>query len=160
MASWTDVLTFVRGQYVLQEDQPQRFTLVFALPSTGSDGDTVRPALDEASQAAAVVRLHGQLLQSGEGALPWLIVRAEVCGERAMSPTAALRHSARLLLGALVLSGSQYVLRHTLSLSDLTLPTLQYVLEAVAREAGSLRQKVLQHTASPPRSPLGQSLND
>jgi hypothetical protein len=155
-----DVQAFVRENYVLQHDQPQHFAMDFALPSAVPERAKATPAVDEASQAAAVVRLHGQRLQASEDAPAWLIVRAEICGERAMSPTAALRHSARLLLGALVQSGNQYVLRHTLPLADLTLPTLKYVLEYIAREAGSLRQRVLQQTASPPRSPLGQSLND
>ncbi|MBL9004424.1 MAG: hypothetical protein JNJ46_09265 [Myxococcales bacterium] len=162
MASWSEVQAFVRKHYVLRLDQPHHFTMDFALPEAEADVDAgkARPALDEASLAAAVVHVHGQLLQASDGAKTWLSVRAEVCGERAMSPTAALRHGARLLLGALVLSGNQYVLRHTLLLSDLSLSSLQYALEYIAREAGALRKKVLKQTASPPRSPLGQSLND
>ena len=160
MASWSDVQAFVRERYVLQQDQPQHVVMDFALPSADSDGGKAQPALDEASPAAAVVRLHIQPLQTADAASAWLSVRAEVCGERAMSPTLALRHGARLLLGALVLSGNQYVLRHTLPLGDLSLATLQFGLEYIAREAGSLRQRVLRQTASPPRSALGQSLND
>lgn len=158
--TWNDVQAFVRKQYVLQQDQAQHFAMDFELPDPKAEAGTARPAMDEASLASSVVRLHGQLLQAGEEAPKWLILRAEVCGERAMSPTAALRHSARLLMGALVLSGNQYVLRYSLPLSDLSMPTLQHVLDYIAREAGGLRKKVLQQTASPPRSALGQSLND
>ena len=99
-------------------------------------------------------------LAGGEGKPSWLLLRAEVCGERAMSPTAALRHSARLLLGGLVLSGNHYVLRHTLPLSGLDVLTLEFTLDYVVREAASLRQRILSQTASPPRTALGQSLND
>ena len=158
--TWNDVQAFVRKHYVLQQDQAQHFAMDFELPDPKAEAGSTRPAMDEASLASSVVRLHGQLLQTGEDAPKWLVLRAEVCGERAMSPLAALRHSARLLIGALVLSGNQYILRYTLPLSDLSLPTLQHAIEYIAREAGSLRHKVLQQTASPPRSALGQSLND
>jgi hypothetical protein len=165
MSTWSEVLRFVRERYLLQQDEAGHFVMSFQLPPPpGSEGKpagkVALPLLDEASQAAAIQTLHGQPLSSGEGKPSWLLLRAEVCGERALSPTAALRHSARLLLGALVLSGNHYVLRHTLPLSGLDLPTLEFTLDYVVREAAALRQRVLAQTGSPPRSALGQPLND
>ncbi len=166
MSTWSEVQSFVRARYLLQEDAAAHFVMSFELPAatageaTAPTGASALPLLDEASRAAAVQTLHGQHLAGGEGKPSWLLLRAEVCGERAMSPTAALRHSARLLLGGLVLSGNHYVLRHTLPLSGLDVLTLEFTLDYVVREAASLRQRILSQTASPPRTALGQSLND
>lgn len=166
MSTWSDVQSFVRERYLLQQDEAGHFVMSFQLPSPAtSEGTATKPApalplLDEASQAAAIQTLHGQPLSSGEGKPSWLLLRAEICGERAMSPNAALRHSARLLLGGLVLSGNHYVLRHTLPLSGLDLATLEFTLDYVVREAAALRQRILAQSGSPPRTALGQPLND
>ncbi len=169
MSTWSEVQSFVRKRYLLQQDEPGSFVMSFQLPSLSASpgaegasaaGSVALPLLDDASQAAAIQTLHGQHLVGGEGKPSWLLLRAEVCGERALSPTAALRHSARLLLGGLVLSGNHYLLRHTLPLSGLDLATLEFTLDYVVREAASLRQRVLAQTGSPPRTALGQPIND
>lgn len=166
MSTWGEIQSFVRERYLLQQDEAGHFVMSFQLPSTPSgEGTSAKPApalplLDEASQAAAIQTLHGQPLSAGEGKPGWLLLRAEICGERAMSPTAALRHSARLLLGALVLSGNHYVMRHTLPLAGLDLATLEFTLDYVVREAAALRQRILSASGSPPRTALGQPLSD
>lgn len=139
MPTWSDVQSHVRSRYRLQTDAGQHFILAWQI-------EDAKRGLEE----ALVQGVHCQPLTSGEQT--FLILRAEVCSERTLNPLAALHHSARLILGALVLSGNHYVLRYTMPLRSLDFADLDYALEYLAREAAGTRQRLAQQGAHPVRS--------
>ena len=136
--SWTDVQAHLRSRYKLQQDEAQRFLLGFAFDPPGHDS---------ASGSPLVQGLHGQ--QVVVDGRTFVLLRAEVCSDRALDPLGALLHSAKLVLGALVMAGNHYVLRYCLPLASLDLADLDYALEYLAREAALTRARVAQHVASP-----------
>jgi hypothetical protein len=139
-ANWSKVQEHLRGRYRLQTDEAQSFLLGFAVEPPG-------PEAPSPGGEALVQGVHGQhLLVDGR---ELLLLRAEVCSDRALDPLAALLHSAKLVLGALVLTGNHYVLRYSLPLSSLALPDLDYALAYLAREAALTRARIAQHNASP-----------
>jgi hypothetical protein len=142
MATWSDVQTHVRGRYRLQNDTPQHFIIAWQV----DDRSGKAPLM---GSEPVVQGVHCQPLHAGEQSL--LVLRAEVGSERAMSPLQALQHSARLVLGAVVLTGNHYVLRYTLPLGALAgdkLDALDHALQYLAREAAALRQKLAQQVGS------------
>ena len=138
-ASWTEVQEHLRRRYRLQQDEAQSFLLGFAVGPPGSEVPGAGEAL--------IQGVHGQHLAIE--AREFVLLRAEVCSDRALDPQAALQHSAKLVLGALVLAGNHYVLRYSLPLSSLALPDLDYALTYLAREAALTRARIAQHNASP-----------
>ena len=94
-ASWTEVQEHLRGRYRLQKDEAQSFLLGFAVGPPGN----AEPAVGE----SLIQGVHGQHLVVE--AREFVLLRAEVCSDRALDPLAALQHSAKLVLGALVLLG-------------------------------------------------------
>jgi hypothetical protein len=144
MATWSEVQTHVRSLYRLQSDAPQHFIIAWQVEEPAGKAS---PSL---GGEPVVQGVHCQPLTAGEQTL--LVLRAEIGSERAMSPMAALHHSARLVLGGLVLNGNHYVLRYTLPLSGLVpsdLSGLDYALHYLAREAAALRQKLAHQVGSP-----------
>lgn len=132
--SFAEVQAHLRSRYRLQKDEAQSFLLGFAFdPPGGASPD----------QAPLIQGVSGQLV-TVEGR-DFLLLRAEVCSDRALDPLAALLHSAKLVLGALLLLGNHYVLRYTLPLSSLALADLDYALTYLAREAALTRARVAQH---------------
>ena len=114
--------------------------LGFAFDPPGQDAGPL-------SSSPLVQGLHGQhLVVDGRA---FVLLRAEVCSDRALDPLAALLHNAKLVIGALVLAGNHYVLRYCLPLGSLDLADLDYALEYLAREAAMTRARVAQHVASP-----------
>lgn len=138
-ASWTEVQEHLRRRYRLQQDEAQSFLLGFAV----GPPDSEVPGAGE----ALIQGVHGQHLAIE--AREFVLLRAEVCSDRALDPQAALQHSAKLVVGALVLAGNHYVLRYSLPLSSLALPDLDYALTYLAREAALTRARIAQHNASP-----------
>lgn len=158
MATWDEIQAHVRAGYQLQRDEPRAFQMAFRVdggaptaataPSTsqaGSGPPGRRPVAVRSSQGAqpehTVQTVHGQLLEGLERSL--LVLRAEVCGERALSPVVALQHGAKLALGALVLSGGRYQLRCALPTEALLTADLDFALRYLVREAAELRQRTL-----------------
>jgi hypothetical protein len=135
MPTWSDVLAHIRGRYRLQTETPQHFVLAWQIEDARPEAAPFAPA--------QVQGVFGQCLTVGDKS--FLVLRAEVASERSVSPQAALRHSARLILGALVLSGNQYFLRYSLPLQSLDLEELDYALQYVAREAAAARQRLVQN---------------
>jgi len=148
-ASWTEVQEHLRGRYRLQKDEAQSFLLGFAVgpppDQAPAIGEALVPAL--APELTLIQGVHGQHLTVE--AREFVLLRAEVCSDRALDPLAALQHSAKLVLGALVLAGNHYVLRYSLPLGSLSLPDLDYALTYLAREAALTRARIAQHNASP-----------
>ena len=138
--SWTDVQAHLRGRYKLQQDEAQSFLLGFAFDPPGQESAPL-------GGAPLVQGLHGQQIVVDGRA--FVLLRAEVCSDRALDPLGALMHSAKLVLGALVLAGNHYVLRYCLPLSSVDLADLDYALEYLARDAAMTRARVAQHVASP-----------
>lgn len=158
MATWDEIQAHVRASYQLQRDEPRAFQMAFrvdggapaaaAAPSTNQTGSGPagrRPVAVRSSQGAqpehTVQTVHGQLLEGLERSL--LVLRAEVCGERALSPVVALQHGSKLALGALVLSGGRYQLRCALPTEALLTADLDFALRYLVREAAELRQRTL-----------------
>lgn len=132
--SFAEVQAHLRSRYRLQKDEAQSFLLGFAFDPPGAASP---------DQAPLIQGVSGQLV-TVEGR-DFLLLRAEVCSDRALDPLAALLHSAKLVLGALLLLGNHYVLRYTLPLSSLALADLDYALTYLAREAALTRARVAQH---------------
>ena len=138
--SWTDVQEHLRSRYKLQQDEAQSFLLGFAFDAPGHEGASL-------AHAQLVQGVHGQqLVVDGRS---FVLLRAEVCSDRALDPLGALMHSAKLVLGGLVLAGNHYVLRYCLPLASLDLADLDYALEYLARDAAMTRARAAQHVASP-----------
>lgn len=134
--SFPDVQAHLRSRYRLQKDEAQSFLLGFAFDPQGS-----QPLGAE----ALVQGVYGQLVTVDGRA--FVVLRAEVCSDRALDPLAALLHSAKLIVGALLLMGNHYVLRYSLPLSSLALADLDYALEYLARQAAFTRARIAQHVA-------------
>ena len=136
--SFAEVLAHLRSRYRLQKDEAQSFLLGFAFDPPGGP-----PGAPPLGSEPLIQGVSGQLVTVEGREL--LLLRAEVCSDRALDPLAALLHSAKLVLGALLLLGNHYVLRYTLPLSSLSLGDLDYALEYLAREAALTRARVAQH---------------
>jgi hypothetical protein len=175
MATWDEIQAHVRACYQLQRDEPRAFQMAFRVDAgssaasgaaPGAPGASTRPAGSPAADQAGagpgrkpvsvrssqgaqpeqtVQTVHGQLLTGLERSL--LVLRAEVCGERALSPVVALQHGAKLALGALVLSGGRYQLRCALPTEALLTADLDFALRYLVREAAELRQRTLQRVS-------------
>jgi hypothetical protein len=143
LSSWSEVQAHLRSRYRLQQDDAQSFLLGFAFESGAAPAASLLPGSEE----PLVQGIQGQPVTVDGHA--FLLLRAEVCSDRAMSPTAALQHSAKLVLGALVLSGNHYVLRYSAPLSSLEAADLDYALEYLAREAATTRTRAAQQVVSP-----------
>ncbi len=81
---------------------------------------------------------------------PWLLLRAEVCGERSLDPRAALRINDDQALGTLSLWDGIYYLRHTAPLAELEASRLAFMLETLAKQAAALRRAHLPLRPPPP----------
>ena len=134
--SFPDVQAHLRSRYRLQKDEAQSFLLGFAFDPQGPQSLAAEPL---------VQGVYGQLVTVDGRA--FVVLRAEVCSDRALDPQAALLHSAKLIVGALSLMGNHYVLRYSLPLSSLALDDLDYALEYLAREAAFTRARIAQHVA-------------
>ncbi|MFO0580267.1 MAG: hypothetical protein U1A78_40360 [Polyangia bacterium] len=159
MASWDEIQAHVRASYQLQRDEPRAFQMAFRVDggtptAAGAVAPSAGPAAGPAGRKPVAVRssqgaqpehtvqtVHGQLLEGLERSL--LVLRAEVCGERALSPVVALQHGSKLALGALVLSGGRYQLRCALPTEALLTADLDFALRYLVREAADLRQRTL-----------------
>jgi hypothetical protein len=105
-----------------------------------------------------VQTVHGQLLSGPGLERPLLVLRAEICGERALSPVAALQAGAKLALGGLIVSGGRYQLRCALPSESLQLADLDFALRYLVREAAELRQRTMQRVSLRGEDrPLGMS---
>lgn len=138
MATWSEVQKHVRARYALQSDTPQHFVLAWQVEDSkpqNFDGDLHVTTQD----------IHCQPLAAGERT--FLVMRAEICSEHGLNPRSALQQSARLVAGALVLSGNHYVLRYTVPLSTLALDDFDYLLTYLVREAAAVHQRVTQRVA-------------
>jgi hypothetical protein len=135
MATWSEVQKHVRARYRLQSDTPQHFSLAWQV-------DDSRPQSFDGDLHVTTQDIHCQPLVAGDRT--FLVMRAEVCSEHSLSPRSALQQSARLLAGALVLSGQHYVLRYTVPLSTLTLDDFDFLLTYLVREAAAVHQRVTQ----------------
>jgi hypothetical protein len=144
-SSWSEVQAHLRSKYRLQQDEAQSFLLAFALDG-GTPAQSSLPGGDP--PLVQGVKGHPVLIEGRA----FLVLRAEVCTDRALSQEDALRHSARLVLGALALSGNQYILRYCAPLSSLEPADLDYALEYLAREAGMTRARLAQHNGNPERA--------
>lgn len=167
MASWDEIQTHVRASYKLQRDEPRAFQMAFQVeaasrepaagkpaPNRPSAGKPAAPEAAAASQARPagpprgaegnVQTVHGQLLAGPGLERPLLVLRAEICGERALSPVAALQAGAKLALGGLIVSGGRYQLRCALPSESLQLADLDFALRYLVREAAELRQRTMQ----------------
>lgn len=133
--SFAEVQAHLRSHYRLQKDEAQSFLLGFAFDPPGQSPVGAQPVI--------IQGVYGQLVTVEERA--FVVLRAEVCSDRALDPQAALLHSAKLVLGALVLVGNHYVLRYSVPLSSLALADLDYALTYLAREAAMTRARVAQH---------------
>lgn len=138
--SWTDVQAHLRSRYKLQQDDAQSFLLGFAFDPPGQDNGPL-------GGSPLVQGVQGQQVVVDGRA--FVLLRAEVCSDRALDPLAALLHGSKLVLGALVMAGNHYVLRYSLPLASVDLADLDYALEYLAREAAMTRARVAQHVASP-----------
>jgi hypothetical protein len=170
MATWDEIQAHVRSSYKLQRDEPRAFQMAFQIEAAGpgpapskpapSKPSTSKPAPSERAAAPAraadpsrggpssaqtVQTVHGQLLTGLERSL--LVLRSEICGERALSPVAALQAGAKLALGGLILSGGRYQLRCALPTESLQLADLDFALRYLVREAAELRQRTMQRVS-------------
>lgn len=182
MASWDEIQTHVRSSYKLQRDEPRAFQMVFHIEAAPRDPAAGKPAPNKppsgkpappeaaASQARPagpsrgtegnVQTVHGQLLSGPGLERPLLVLRAEICGERALSPIAALQAGAKLALGGLIVSGGRYQLRCALPSESLQLADLDFALRYLVREAADLRQRTMQRVSLRSEDrPLGMSPN-
>lgn len=172
MASWDEIQAHVRQSYKLQRDEPRAFQMAFSVeaaprepaagkpaPNKPAAGKTAPPDAVKAPPArpgapprsgggeANVQTVHGQLLAGPGLERPLLVLRAEICGERALSPVTALQAGAKLALGGLIVSGGRYQLRCALPSESLQLADLDFALRYLVREAAELRQRTMQRVS-------------
>jgi hypothetical protein len=69
----------------------------------------------------------------------WVVVAAAVCGRALLDPDRALRHSAGLGVGALVIAGDTYLLQAALPAEGLAPERLRRVAWLIGHEAARLR---------------------
>jgi hypothetical protein len=145
MTTWSEVQAHIRSHYRLQTDTLQHFILAWQIEDLALEDRAAgaSPAPPSPLGQPVVQGVHGQHLTVGDK--DFLVLRAEVASDRVMSPLQALRQSARLLLGALVLNGNQYVLRYSTPLRSLDLDDLDYALKYLAREAAATRARLAPH---------------
>lgn len=143
--SWPELQTYARKRFRLQRDEAQFFVMGWELAPVESAGTL--------GAEPAIQGVHAQHLSASERS--FVVLRAEVCSERAISPREALLQGSRLLLGALVLSGNHYVLRCALPLGALAEPDLDFALQYIAREAALLRARAAHHVAPNEPRPKG-----
>ncbi len=130
MPSWTDIQQYARSQYKLQNDEENRFSLVFQF----ENGRT---------QKIFVSRFEAFEED-------WIEFRSIVCRGNEMTPEAALRRNAKFYIGALALdSDGDYILIHNAPLATMDLMR-EFVLplSVVAKKADDLER---QHTAESDR---------
>jgi hypothetical protein len=116
--TWREITTELRKRYQFLAEEPSFFVVEFV--------------------AGVLVRVRVDLV--GAFGAPWLLLRAEVCGEVWLDPRAALRRNDDQAHGTLSLWDGVYYLRHTVALADVDAAALPWMLEMLAVQAGALRR--------------------
>jgi len=121
MPSWSEIQEFAREKFILQNDDDERFALVFSFEDGRSQkiGVAKFTAFDE----------------------DWIEFRSVVCKGSEMPPIIALRKNADMVIGTLALdSDNDYVLIHNAPLSSMDMIEFERPLHVIARTADKLEQ--------------------
>lgn len=123
MPDWGALQTYARQNLLMLSDAPDSMVLGWEAPQAESE---------PARQAVYVFPMTAY-------AEPWLVLIAPVCPEACIAARDALLLSSRLTIGSLVLRGSDYALRVTLSTHSLPLADIVLGIERLAWAAVALR---------------------
>src|SRR5262245_42904214 len=121
MPAWEEVRAHLRSRYQLVVDDAEWVGMVWAF--------TYRDLTIE--QRLKVERVA---TEAGD----WLVVRAAVCPANKIDPLDALRFSARLAIGGLIVAGEMCYLRTTFPMKTVTYEDLDRAIEYIARETARL----------------------
>lgn len=126
MATWDEVRDHLRSRWRVEHDEALALAISAVVP-IGSREMTQAIGL-------APTEVEGR---------PWLSIIGELFAETELSPRGAVTYADRLPLGAIVLRGDRYLLRHGAALDGLTLIELDWVVTIIVREAVRLRANLL-----------------
>lgn len=118
MQSWSALQDYVRSKYKLQDDHEGWFSLVFTVGT-------------ERTQLISVRRFAAFDSE-------WIEFRSAVCREGQMDPKFALRKSAEMAVGSLVLSGDKYYVSYSVPLQTMQETEFEIPLHVLARTADQL----------------------
>ena len=121
MPTWPDAQTHLRERFQLRRDEAAEIELAWTFP------DSREPQVQVVSPGRALGR-------------PILVIRCDTA-QTAFDEREALEHNMTLGVGALAISGGEYVLRHVMFLDELQWATLDQALEMVAHEAARLKRR-------------------
>jgi hypothetical protein len=122
MATWEEVRGHLRARWRVERDDPTAFAVSCRVPIGTQD----------LHQAVGMAPTEVD-------SKPWLSIIGELFPEAALSARGALTYADRLPLGAIVLRGDRYLLRHGIALAPLALAELDWILAIIVREAALLR---------------------
>ena len=122
MPTWDEVRARLRGRLRLRFDTQHLVAVLWRLA-------------DQQNDQQEVLFEPGQVQEA-----PWLVITAKVFAQSCLEPDQALRHSAGMAAGSLVLVGESYFVRHAMPLSSLDFDDLERATQLIAAEAIRLRR--------------------
>ncbi len=120
MPTWRDIQDFARTKYNLVHDEPEKFSITFALDSGRS-------------QMIWVTRFEAFDRE-------WIEFRTPVCKEDEMAPKVALRKNSELSVGTLCLGGDHYFMIWNMAIKNMRLEDFELPLHVITIGADQLEQ--------------------
>ena len=121
MPNWAELQEYARGKYVLDDDEPEFFSLVFRMDNGRTQKIRVR---------------HFQAFDES-----WIEFRSVVCKGAEMPAKVALRKNCEFAIGALALdSDDDYVLIHNAPMATMDPNEFERPLHVIAGTADSLEK--------------------
>jgi hypothetical protein len=120
MPTWGEIQTYARTKYKLSQDEPEKFSLIFAY----DDGRTQQ------------IRVRKFTAYDQD----WIEFGTPVCKESEMAPKVALKKNSEFAIGALALSGELYVMLYSIPLANMDIEEFELPLHVLAGTADNLEQ--------------------